>query len=111
MQRDLDVIEGLLVKWADYMRRGESLAEGYPAKASGGFIESWKKDAEDLTDDADQRELESINASVDSLSFMHKRVVFQRHGIGYKVWRFDDPVALYQAAKENLQRIHFSKAK
>ena len=111
VDRGIDVVEDLLRKWADYMRRDESVTEGYPEKASGGFIESWVKDDEELTDAADQRELESINASVDSLSFMHKRVVYQFQGLGYQVWRFANAEALYSAAKEDFKRIHFCKAR
>ena len=109
--RDLDVVEDLLDKWAKWMHSGDSIAEGYPQKAAGGFIESWIKDDEELVEAADQRELESINASVDSLSFMHKRVVYHMHGVGYGVWQFANTEALYEAAKESLKKIHFSKVR
>jgi hypothetical protein len=93
------------------MHRDEPLAEDYPSKAAGGFIPSWIKDDEELTEAADQRELESINASVDSLSFMHKRVVYHFHGIGYQVWQFADADKLYEAAKTSFRKIHFTKSR
>lgn len=110
-RRKEDVVEDLLCKWAEWMHRDECIAEGYPAKAAGGFIESWIKDDDELSDAADLRELESINASVDSLSFMHKRIVYSVHGIGYQVWRFPNPAGLYEAAKESFRKIHFCKNK
>jgi len=109
VDREIDDIDALLEKWAEWMRRDELVAEGYPSKAAGGFIESWIKDDEELSDAADLRELESINASVDSLSFMHKRVVYHFQGIGYQVWRFADPERLYEEAKESFRKIHFTK--
>ena len=110
MDRDVDIAADLLKKWAEWMRRDEPVAEGYPSKASGGFIQSWIKDSEELFDKADQREIEIINASVNSLNFIHQRVVYRVHGLGYLVWRFENLAKLYEEAKENFQRIYFEKS-
>jgi hypothetical protein len=109
VDRQFDDVENLLNKWAAWMCRDEPIAAWYPEKASGGFIDSWIKDDDELVAAADQRELESVNASVDSLSFMHKRVIYHMHGVGYQVWQFADAAGLYAQAKNCFRRIHFSK--
>jgi hypothetical protein len=111
MKRDFDEVEDLLAKWAEWMRRDEAIVEGYPSEASGGFIPSWRKDTEEMAAAADLRGLESINASVDSLSFMQRRVVYHFHSLGYLVWKFGHADTLYETAKDNFRKIHFSKAK
>lgn len=109
MDRELDDVETLLNRWAQWMGQHESIAGWYPPKAAGGFIDSWIKDDDELAEAADQREFESVNASVDSLSFMHKRAVYHVHNVGYQVWQFGDLDNLYSQAKDCFRRIHFSK--
>lgn len=111
MQREYDDADELLAKWGEWMHRDEPITEGYPSEASGGFIPSWRKDAEEMAAAADLRELESINACVDSLSFMHRRVVYHFHGIGFQVWQFAHPEQLYAEAKEDFRRIYYTKGK
>jgi hypothetical protein len=109
MQRDIDPVEALLLKWADFMRRPEPIAEGYPVKASGGFVESWIKDSEELSDAADLQEIGKINASIDSLSQPHQRIIHKVHGISFMVWRFTNEAALYDAAKTALGAKYYGK--
>ena len=106
MQRDIDQAEELLLKWAEAMRAPEDVTAGYPAKASGGFIPSWIKDFEELADSADATEVGKLKASIDSLTQPHQRVIYKRHGIGYKVWRFVDEDGLYLVAKQAFWIIH-----
>jgi hypothetical protein len=107
MMQDLDRAEALLLTWADFMRRPEPIAEGYPAKASGGFVESWIKDSEELSDAADLQEIGKIKASIDSLSQPHQRIIHKVHGISYMVWSFPNEDALYHAAKAAFDTHYF----
>jgi hypothetical protein len=109
MQRDIDATEAVLQRWADWMRRAEGIAEGYPAKASGNFIASWRKDAEDEQEAVDGYEMGKANAAVDSLIQAHQRMIYKRHNLGYTVWRFENEDALYTAAKVSFGRKYFSK--
>ena len=100
MQREIDLIEELLMRWADFMRNPGDAGLGYPAKASGGFIESWRKDSDEEVENADAYEIGKIMASIESLPMMYQRIIYQHHRIGYLVWRFPDPDTLYLAAKD-----------
>jgi hypothetical protein len=88
MQRDIDEVQTLLDIWADWMRKPEPLTEGYPSKASGGFIESWRKDSEDLADAADAERVERINAAYDSLAPIYRDAIMRHYKLGSQVWRF-----------------------
>lgn len=88
MQRDIDEVESLLDMWADWMRKPEPIAEGYPAKASGGFIESWRKDSEDEADAAEAQTIEKINAAYDSLQRIYQESINRHYGLGARVWSF-----------------------
>jgi hypothetical protein len=108
MHREIDVVEGLLMKWADFMRRPENIAEGFPAQASGCLIPSWIKDSEELFDNADDVEIDKIKATLASLSQPHYRIINKRHGISYMVWSFPNEDALYHAAKQAFEAKHFT---
>lgn len=88
MDAKVDEVEMLLDLWADWMRKPEPIADGYPAKASGGFIESWRKDSEELADAADADRLEKINAAFDSLAPIYRNAINRHYGLGHQVWRF-----------------------
>jgi len=109
MQRDIDATEAVLLRWADWMRRSEGISEGYPAKASGNFIASWRKDSEDEQEAADGYEMGKANAAVDSLVQAHQRMIYKRFNLGYTVWRFENEDALYTAAKVSFGRKYFSR--
>jgi hypothetical protein len=97
MDAKVDEVQTLLDIWADWMRRPEPLAEGYPDKASGGFIESWRKDSEDLADAADAERIERINAAFDSLAPIYRNAIMQHYGLGSQVWRFSQSVTFEDA--------------
>ena len=88
MKRDFDEVQHLLDLWADWMRKPESLADGYPEKASGGFIESWRKDSEELADAADADRLEKIDAAYNSLTPLYRDAIMRHYKLGAQVWRF-----------------------
>lgn len=88
MKRDIDEVQLLLDIWADWMRKPEPLADGYPEKASGGFIESWRKDSEDLADAADADRVAKIDAAFNSLTPVYRDAIFQHYQLGSQVWRF-----------------------
>lgn len=88
MQRDIDEVENLLDMWADWMHKPEPIAEGYPAKASGGFIESWRKDSEDEADAAEAHTIEKIDAAYNSLQRIYQEAINRHYGLGSRVWRF-----------------------
>ena len=111
MQRDLDPVEELLLKWADAMRRDGDNGQDYPAKASGGFVASWIKDSQELAENADAVEIEKLNASVDSLTQPHRLIIYKRHKIGYLAWSFKDEPSLYEDAKVAFILIHCTKTK
>jgi hypothetical protein len=88
MQRDFDDVELLLNLWADWMHKPELIAEGYPTKASGGFIESWRKDSEEQADEAEALTIEKVNAAFDSLQRVYQEAINRHYGLGHQVWRF-----------------------
>lgn len=88
VQRDIDEVEVLLDRWADWMRKPEPIAEGYPAKASGGFIESWIKDSEEVADAAELETVNRINAAFDSLTPLYRDAIMRHYGLGSRVWDF-----------------------
>jgi len=90
-----DEVERLLDLWADWMRKPELLTEGYPAKASGGFIESWRKDSEELADNAEADRLDKINACFDSLQRIYQVAINKHYGLGHDVWRFGQPATFF----------------
>lgn len=89
MKRDFDEVQHLLDLWADWMRKPEPLADGYPEKASGGFIESWRKDSEELADAADADRLEKIDAAYNSLTPLYRDAIMRHYKLGSQVWRFE----------------------
>ena len=111
MRRDIDETEKLLMRWADFMRNPGDAGLGYPAKASGGFIASWRKDGDEEAENADAYEIGKINASIESLVMPHQRVIFKHFRIGYLVWRFPNEDALYLAAKAAFAVRHNSSEK
>ena len=111
MQREFDAIEELLMRWADFMRNPGDAGLGYPAKASGGFISSWRKDSDEEMENADAYEIGKINASIESLVMAYQRIIFKHHRIGYLVWRFPNEDALYLAAKAAFAVRHNSAEK
>ena len=111
MQREIDPVEELLMRWADFMRRPGDAGLGYPDKASGGFIASWRKDSDEEAENADAYEMGKITASIESLPMLYQRVIFQHHRIGYLVWRFPDADSLYLAAVGAFAIQHNSKTK
>jgi len=88
VKRDIDEVQHLLDLWADWMHKPEPIAEGYPAKASGGFIESWRKDSEEAADAAEMETIERVNAAFDSLAPLYKDAIMRHYGLGSQVWRF-----------------------
>lgn len=108
MQRDIDQVEKLLIKWAEHMRSPEEMAASYPCKAPG-FIGSWIKDFEELCECADGQEMARINASIESLIPPHMRIIHKRHNLSYMVWSFQNEDALYDAAKSAFKIIYFQK--
>jgi hypothetical protein len=108
MQRDIDEAEQLLLKWADWMRAGGGNVRGYPRHAPG-FQPSWIKDNEELVDAADSYEMGKINATIESLSQPHQRIIYKHHNLGFKVWRFPDEEGLYLAATVAFRRKYFAR--
>lgn len=106
MQRDLEEVEELLLKWADWMRGADLEKIGYPSK-SLGVVESWIRDNEELVDAALQYQMGKVNATIDSLIEPHQRIIYKRHNIGFKVWRFSDEEGLYLAAKAAFAKKYF----
>lgn len=100
MERDLDPVELRLIQWAEFMRKNEPTAEGYPTKASGSFIVSWCKDSEEVADAHEANQATLIDACIHSLSMPHRIVIYKRHGIGYQTWRFPDEGVIFEAAKQ-----------
>lgn len=110
MQRDIDTVEELLLKWADSMRKPDQGVQGYPNKASGGFTHSWIKDSDELVENANAEELVKIQAAIDSLKQPHYEVICKRHRIGRPlVWRWGNEVELYGHAKQAFKIIYFSR--
>jgi len=107
MMRDIDEAEALLLKWAEFMRQGGVPVESYPNKATG-FIESWRKDNDDMCEEADGFEMGKIQAAIDSLSAPHNRIIHKVHKISHMVWSFPDEAALYLAAKDAFRKRYFS---
>ena len=107
MMRDIDETEALLLKWAEFMRHGGEIADGYPEQAAGGFIVSWRKDNDDMCEEADGFEMGKIQAAIDSLSAPHNRIIHKVHKISHMVWSFPDEAALYLAAKESFRKRYF----
>jgi len=110
MMRDIDETESLLLKWAEFMRHGGEPVTGYPEKALG-FIESWIKDNEDLCEAADDYEMNKIQATIDSLSAPHNRIIHKVHKISHMVWSFPDEDALYLEAKGAFRARYFFATK
>jgi hypothetical protein len=100
MQRDYDVVEGLLDLWAEDQRRPPNDVQGYPSEASGGFITSWRKDAED-TDDLNERiRIGKIDASFNDLSPRYQNAIKLHYGIMTRtadVWRHYIPATFDEA--------------
>ena len=111
MQREIDPIEELLMRWADFMRNPGDPGLGYPAKASGGFVASWRKDSEEEFENADAYEMGKITASLESLAMPFQRVIYKHHRIGYLTWTFRNEDALYLLAKEAFAVQHHSVKK
>jgi hypothetical protein len=88
VKRDIDEVQNLLDMWADWMHRPEPIADGYPDKASGGFIESWRKDSEDAAAAADAETVERVNAAFDSLSPLYRDAILRHYNLGSRVWNF-----------------------
>lgn len=87
MERDEEV-DKLLEIWADWMRRPEQLADGYPAEASGGFVTSWIQDSEEMGDRAEAARVEKIDAAYQSLQRCYQEAINKHFGLGVNVWRF-----------------------
>ena len=81
-EREFDEVEALLDLWADWMRRPEPLAEGYPAKASGGFVASWRKDDEDEEEARMAERVARINAAFDSLPRLYQEAIMRHYRLG-----------------------------
>ena len=111
MQREIDATEELLMRWAEYMRNPGDSGLWYPAKASGGFIASWRKDGDEEVENADAYEIGKINASIESLVMTYQRAIFKHFRLGYLVWRFPNEDALYLAAKDAFAIRHNSSEK
>lgn len=88
MDQKVDEVQHLLDLWADWMRKPEPLADGYPDKASGGFIESWRKDSEDLADAAELDRITKIDAAFNSLTPVYRDAINRHYKLGSQVWRF-----------------------
>lgn len=90
MKKDYDEVWGLLDMWANYMHTPESLAAGYPNKASGGMIGSWCKDTEEAVAAADEERITRIDAAIDSLPRCYQIAINKYYGLGDypDVWRF-----------------------
>ena len=110
MQREIDPIQELLIKWADAMRTPCNQGLGYPAKASGCLIPSWIKDSEENVAIADAEEIVKINASIESLIQPHQRIIFKHHRLAYLVWRFPNEDELYLEAVAAFAVKHLQKA-
>ena len=100
MQRDYDVVEGLLDLWADDQRRPPNDVQGYPSEASGGFITSWRKDDED-TDELNERiRIGKIDASFNDLSPRYQNAIKLHYGIMTRtpdVWKHYIPATFEEA--------------
>lgn len=108
MQREFDEVELLLNMWADWMHRPEGCAEGYPQKASGGFIPSWCKDTEEAAEAADAVTVEKVNAAYDSLSRYYQEPICQHYSLGSRVWRFASG-ATFEEAKTAIRPLFVKK--
>jgi hypothetical protein len=88
MQREFDDVELLLNMWADWMHRPEPIADGYPEKASGGFVPSWCKDTQEAAEGADAETVVKVNAAFDSLQRIYQDAINRHYGLGSQVWQF-----------------------
>lgn len=79
----MDKIECYLEKWADWMRLSDVSKCSYPKKASGGFVESWIKDNDDLLESADIECIIKIDASIESLDRCHQESINRYYKIRY----------------------------
>ena len=102
MQRDLGEVEMLLTIWADWMHQGGDNVQSYPAKASGGFIESWIKDSSDLADNADAERIAKIDAAFESLKQCYKEPIRRHFNLGYQVWQWGVE-RTYEEAKQEIR--------
>lgn len=107
VQRDIDEVQHLLDLWADWMHKPESIADGYPSKASGGFIESWRKDSEDAADAAELETISRVDAAFQDLAPIYKEAIFRHYDLGARVWRFSKD-ATFEDAKTVI-RVKFVK--
>jgi hypothetical protein len=94
--REPDRVQMMLDEWADWMRKPESMSEGFPSEVSA-FITSWRKDFEDLTSAADAERMERINAAFDSLEPRFKDAILRHYKLGRSVWQFAHPASLFDA--------------
>lgn len=102
MHRELDAIETLLLRWADSMRPWEG-NQGYPGKASGGFIASWCRDAEEQAEELEADECSRIDACIHDLPAQLRNVIYKRFNVGYLCWRWKDEMSVFQQAKAAIE--------
>lgn len=109
MDRNLDEIDVLLGMWTDWMFRDEPIAEGYPSKASGGFIPSWRKDDQDTDDAIESATVEKVNACYESLGRYYQDPIDRHYGLGFRVWRFQNGGATFEDAKSAIRPLFVKK--
>ncbi len=96
-----DQVELLLDLWADWMRRPDPMANGFPPKSST-FIASWCKDFEEMANSADAERMDRINAAFDSLEPRFRDAILRHYRLGQAVWRFSTPTT-FDDAKVSLR--------
>ena len=95
-----DDIQSLLDRWADWMVTPESLADGYPSKASGGWVHSWIKDSEEGAEAADATTIEKVDACYSALALRFQDAINRNYGLCAKIWRFGTPATFEEAKTE-----------
>lgn len=100
MQRDYDVVEGLLDLWAEDQKRPPNDVQGYPSEASGGFITSWRKDEQDVDEANERVKIGIIDASFDDLKPRYQNAIKLHYGIMTRtpdVWKHYIPATFDEA--------------
>jgi hypothetical protein len=100
MQRDYDVVEGLLDLWAADQRRPPNDVQGYPSEASGGFVVSWRKDDEDVDDENERIRIGKIDAAFNDLKPRYQNAIKLHYGIMTRtpdVWKHYIPANFDEA--------------
>lgn len=97
MQRDIDEVEVLLDMWAIAMRSKQVPVDQYPSE-SHCFINSWRKDFDEMCEEADLDTIAKVDAAYDSLPGLYQDPILRRYSLGYRA--FARPATFDQAKVE-----------